>query len=363
MFAAAPRPRRLLVAAGALAIAACSLAAPLDYLQEDLGKPLPEGGGGETGPGEEAGTKTATPVVEGLAQPRLLHQDGANLYWAVGESMNAAIVTMPKAGGAPRPVVTLPAGQRVKAFTMDDGFIYFAAGKQVTKIGKNAPAGDMGTAIYTAPQPVTDVLADGDVVFVGYSDAAEENLGFGRVPKAGGPFVLMDDIASLYRPYAFAVDATHVYYTSDVITRAPKGFALADGGTAAGESLGDNANDELIPIEDIGVRIDNNVVFWTQVNGALATIEGVFRHATTPGGKPLALFDRAASGISVDERHVYFTVPNDGAVRRVLKEGGAGELLLTGQTKPTEVLVDGPTVYVVAAGKALSDGAILKFTK
>ena len=363
MIAAAPRPRRLLAAAGALAIAACSLAAPLDYLQEDVGKPLPEGGGVETGPGAEAGTKTATPVVEGQAQPRLLHQDGANLYWAVGESMTAAIVAVPKTGGAPRQVVTLPAGQRVKAFTMDDGFIYFAAGKQVTKIAKNAAPGEMGTAIYTAPQPVTDVLADGDSVFVGYSDAAEENLGFGRVPKAGGPFVLVDDIASLYRPYAFAVDATHVYYTSDVITRSPKGFALPDGGTAVGESLGDNANDELIPIEDIGIRIDNNVIFWTQVNGALATIEGVFRHGTTPGGKPLSLFDRAASGISVDERHVYFTVPNDGEVRRVLKEGGEGELLLAGQTKPTEVLVDGPTVYVVLAGKALADGAIVKFTK
>lgn len=356
--------RRLFVAAGAVAIAACSFAAPLDYLQEEVGKPLPEEGGTtETGPGTEAGSKTATPVIEGQSQPRLLHHDGTSLYWATGESTTATIVAMPKSGGATRPVVTLPAGQRVKAFTMDDGFVFFATGREVRKIAKNAPAGDMGMVIYTAPQPVTDVLAVDDNVFVGYSDAAEENLGFGRVPKAGGPFVLVDDIASLYRPYAFGSDATHVYYTSDVITRSAKGFALPDGGTAAGEPLSENENDELIPIEDIGIRIDGNAVFWTQTSGVLASVEGVFRHATTPGGKPLALFDKPASGISVDEKHVYFTLPNDGAVRRVPKEGGDAEILLSGQVKPTEVLVDGPTVYVLVAGRALADGAIVKFTK
>src|SRR5450432_1876266 len=50
-------------------------------------------------------------------------------------------------------------------------------------------------------------------------------------------------------------------------------------------------------------------------------------------------------GIALDADYVYWTDPSQGAILRVLKSGGSGELLASGQDTPVQIAVDGDFVY------------------
>ncbi len=99
------------------------------------------------------------------------------------------------------------------------------------------------------------------------------------------------------------------------------------------------------------LALDRTDAFVADVNGIL--------RVDKRGGTPTQLTSDRAEDLALDDSFVYYGVATAGEVRRVPKQGGAVEVLATGQNYPYDVAVDEVAVYWLA----YEDGAIRKVAK
>jgi hypothetical protein len=76
-------------------------------------------------------------------------------------------------------------------------------------------------------------------------------------------------------------------------------------------------------------------------------------------GSSETLSDEAATGLALRGDHVYFTVSSKGLVARIAKTGGEIDVIVSGQSEPTDIRVDDDAVYWLDVG----DAAIRKIAK
>lgn len=359
--------RRLLAAAACAAtLAACTIFAPLDYLQSG-GDTEPDdaetGAPAEGGADAEAPSRTATTLFPKQELPTLLRDDGTALYWL---NAGTSIVRRgDKAGGTPRDVGK--AGEATVDLEVDQGpsgFVYWVQGKQIRRAAKDGS--DAGSSVLLdGPRDILDIAVDDTTI---YYVAVDDAAGIGsleRMPKGGGASSTVDPDANL-DVILVTTSAAKVTYadSTGVVYTLPK---TSDGG-AGRTKVGNENNDLIDPDVTVGIRTDDSALFWAEENLGADQPATIDRHLLAAGvGGAVIYSDPKAkpSALAIDDTYVFWTDIQLGTVRRALKtdQAARGELLLATQPRPSGVAVDASKVYVTLQGAGTNDGAVVVFDK
>lgn len=358
--------RALATAACAIALAACTIFSPLDYLQSG-GSPGPEdadtGAVVEAGPDGERPTRTVTPLFRDQELPKFLRQDDAALYW-----LNAGTGTIrrgDKSGGATKDIGK--ASSTAVAFDVDrgaGGFVYWAQGKQVLRASKDGS--DAGTNVLVdGALDVLSIAVDETTLYFVVVDATSALGVLKRMPKGGGAATVVDGAADLDVTLV-TTNATNVTYADlgGYVYTLPK---ASDGG-AGRTKVGNDTNDLISPNVDVGIFTDDSAVFWSEENQGDGVPGTVNRHLLAAGVSGALIYGDAKakpSGLAIDDTQVYWTDIQLGTVRRASKtdQASPGELLVDKQPRPTAIVVDRAKAYVSVQGTGPKDGAVIAFDK
>jgi hypothetical protein len=246
----------------------------------------------------QAGVCQPTTLLSGLPYVKFIAVDATSLYWTVG----ASVMKMPLSGGPP---VTLASGPpSANGIAVDARNVYWT---------------DQTSHILSAP------------------------LGGGATST-----VLSD---AVYTPFAVAVDATTLYFTSywnDTVNTMPLG-----GGTPS--TL---ASDRTMSSGATGIAVNANSVYWGDGNA---------RVVQTPlgggGSVTLASMQNDPMGVAVDDTDVYWTVFYGGAVVKAPLSGGTPTTLVSNLTVyALGIAVDATSIYWAAAD-ANTVGSLMRLAK
>lgn len=179
-------------------------------------------------------------LVATAADARRLAVDDTHLYWTRNANGIGGVSRIALAGGSVEPLVTGRLG--VHELALDSSSVFYSTSTVVEKIAK---AGGTPTTVAGTTGLPEGVVLEGSTLFL-RDDSSGGTVK--TVPKAGGTAttIVTDD-----QPTGLAVDATHIYWSSDArrIVRAP-----LTGGTP--EILAEN---ELNPAE---LASDECFVYW-----------------------------------------------------------------------------------------------------
>ncbi len=207
---------------------------------------------------------------------------------------------------------------------------------------------DGGPPMEVAPllfaSPPTDLAVDDDYVYFldGYTP-----FNVDRVPLGGGaPMVLASEQQTAEQP--IAVDDAYIYYALVATAVPPEIWRVSKTGGAPQTVAGSPGSSVL------DLAVDANNVYWTATDATLASY--VMSSAKDGAGLPVTLatgqVNGAPSRIAIDDTHVYwlsegiFPTPGiPGTINRVLKTGGAVELLSSCVRRPAGIAVDASFVY------------------
>lgn len=272
--------------------------------------------------------------------------DDTGLYAATGQG----VVRFPLGGGQGTPLT--PSGE-TDALAVAGGSAYFIASHPV---GTPDPQGKTPstTALYamTLPGGTPQVLKDGAFAMQIASDGARvwwTGSGLTGMPVAGGdPAQLPLDPGTSVASFAVGNDGLYLaartvrsdYTSAGSILRAAKD------GSAVATVVGNLAD---VPY---AVALDADTVYWTTDHAIMS--------AGLDGSRVKTLLAVQASSLAVDAHAVYFTAssggPATGAVEKMPKDGGTPETIASGLKSPGEIALHGGNVYWVdGTSRALSD--------
>lgn len=338
------------VAVSALvAFGACSLVQSLDYLQSDLGKDA-----GNVDDAGDAGVDAATGIVVAGDQtsPDQLVQDATSLYWLAGIDL----VTVPKAGGAPRKLATVQDAVALAADPGTTGNLYLAVKQSVVSVPK---AGGAPVPVFNVQGPATllaeTVATDDDSLFVHELDE-NDAVGFvRRMQKDGGAPQLVS--ADGGAPFSLVADSKAAVWYDDT---AASFFSLARGAAppAIGISLG--AGVPVINTTSRQIAMDADTIYFVDIDDLSKTL--IRSRKREPAGSAVTIFrgtDEDIPSIAVGGSFVYAVETVGNAVVRLPKAGGNLEVVVKGLDKPTSLVVDDAFIYFAESAIA-NKGSIRK---
>ncbi|MBV9946947.1 MAG: PQQ-binding-like beta-propeller repeat protein [Myxococcales bacterium] len=289
--------------------------------------PAPDGGCPRSGCFEPAVTLSAEPG-NGLAI------DANRVYWT---NASGDIRAIPKTGGQPT-TLNSKAGTGPWGIAVDANNLYWAVPDVTeTAVMKMPLSGGAAQALVsnnTIPQNV--VVGPSQVYFSGVGGAV------GSVPIAGGaPTFLGNGTDGLG---ALAIDATNLYFSTDVTYALPLG-----GGTAT-------------PIGPAAAALVSDGTYLYYVSNLID--DGVVGRVSVAGGTPTVLIDGRQGyigGLAVDGDNVYWAegslTARDGAVAAMPKGGGQVTILAAGlmfaprTVFPMTLAVDDTGIYFVSSSE------------
>lgn len=328
---------------------ACSLVQSLDYLQADLGKDA-----GSLDDAGDAGVDAATGIVVAGDQtsPDQLVQDATSLYWLAGIDL----VTVPKAGGAPRKLATVQDAVALAADPGTTGNLYLAVKQSVVSVPK---AGGAPLPVFNVQGPTTlltsTVATDDDSIFVLEVDDNDAVGSVRRMQKDGGAAQVVS--ADGGAPYSLVADSRAAVWYDDT---AASFFSLARGAAppATGISLG--AGVPVINTTSRQIAMDTDTIYFVDVDDLDKTV--IRSRKRDPSGSAVTIFRGTTEdlpSIAVAGSFVYAVETVANAVVRVPKAGGSLEVVVSGLDKPTSVVADDAFIYFAESAIA-NKGSIRK---
>tara|TARA_R110002096_G_scaffold44526_13_gene120638 strand:- start:257854 stop:258957 length:1104 start_codon:yes stop_codon:yes gene_type:complete len=154
-----------------------------------------------------------------------------------------------------------------------------------------------------------------------------------------------------------AADATYVYWTDDsgtLVLRSPKVRGPV-------EVFHDSGLDK----HPHGIVTDATHVYWTESDGAGRILSKAKDSIEADLPLELALGQGEPVSIAVDETYVYWANLGGNSINRILKLGGAIEVIAVSQLMPTAIALDETHIYWVSTGsgtvmRSAKDGAPLQ---
>ena len=353
-----------LVAASGLAVVACTLTRPLDYLTSGTadGSSPGDGGidGGGTGGSPDAEAAVTT-IAEAQFSPRNLAQDAENLYWS---NADGAIMTAPKIGGPARKIASIAPPAAITWISADSGAggdLFFIAADAVQRVPKSG-----GEPVLVEKDPPTPraVAVDADAIFVAHSDFDAIVPGFlARYSRDGSSRAVL---SSDDDPMAVALHGSSVFWAGSTIDfgavfELPKD-APPDSADQAKIYRGPSEDDAVYPDLAEAFAVDDEAIYFIE-------LDVTYRLARSRTTKAQALFEPPEGAIPVafayDGRDVYIADRRErGTIIRIPKGGGAPTAVAANQAVPTAVVADATSVYFTVQGTGLApDGAVLRIAK
>ncbi len=313
-----------------------------------------------------------TVLIAALPSPGPVAIEGSTVYVAMHEASShrplpagsppgaatwqSTLFAVPLAGSAPRKLAVI-FGPPITDLAVRGGTLYFACAGCGT-VSSLRPGDAAPRTLAAAQHEPWAIAVDATHVYFTSRGTAPANADGAllRVPLAGGPAEVV--AAGLSSPMRLALDDDEVYvarlgtrareYQDSSIVRVAK-----RGGPAVllATSPGDVS----------GLAADGAGVYWS-CQGRQGGDGAVFR-VDRAGGQPLRLASGMTAGsIALDATSVYWT-SWDGGVRRVPKRGGAAVTLGSGQDRPQHIAV-GPQAVVWSNlgridGERELDGALM----
>ncbi len=284
------------------------------------------GAGGTAGStGSGPALLASPPVSAGQASNGFLALDANTVYFTYQGSVAGGVAKTPKEGGGVSCLACDVGGPR--GITAGPAFVYWtdsALGQLRREPVGGGPVqtlstGTMGTPVVLGPNTVY------------WFDA-----GAGQVMRAdlnGGNAMAL--AAAQSNVGSMAADTGVLFWTTDTAVVA------LDLATAGAPTL-------LAPGRSgpKSVAVDATHVYW--VEGQWDQPDNSVQRVARTGGNPEAITPPGAAsgfGIALDATHVYVADNYGGTIWRVLKSGGAPEVLASNQPNPFDIAVDSVAVY------------------
>jgi hypothetical protein len=339
---------------GLVMLAGLSVLAPIAALAQSgcaliigLGDP-PDAGSGMDGPSvDPLLPHTPLCIAEGQDHPRAIAVAAEVVYWA-----NEGDQTLWRAdlrdNGKPTSMLMEPMQGSINNLAIDIANVYWSAIPSNSDCGGVASLGrvsrmakdELPNLIWNSQDSchrLASVFVDGTNLY--WSTSRYERKVY-QMPK-GQVFGAPKTITASAMPLSIWVDSTDAYWLEQRYTS--NSMTYAGGVKTTRNVMFTSSNVRQLENDDDGVQItgDATNIYWATTSGKVRKRQKV----GIAGAVALIGGGGAISSLSVDARHVYYTVPTDGAIRRVPVNGGEIELVAPPQDDPQRVVVDEKRVY------------------
>jgi hypothetical protein len=306
------------------------------------------GEGGLTGGAGGAVTFQVQTLAEGLELPHGFAVDTDALFVAAEQTDQRALWLVPRGGGTAQSLLPLqnPTHATPTAFTIDvavdPGRVYWTNALDCSDVNFE-PLDYVGAANKDGQMPVALWQACGrmprdleiDATHVFFTDVTD------IVSVHKGTLVSRVIARDQSWAYAIQLDDASAYWLAWFNERTCVVTTLKD-------PIDDLQYKQLFCSPDfdedrrpIALAVDDDYVYWLDTT----TIRRLGKTSTPDAVTDVAVVGGKLAAIDVDETHVYFTSRSAGTIARVVKAGGAPEIVASAQDDPEAVVVMDDAVY------------------